>query len=170
MRTCTRLRPAFAVALCCILPAAHAGKAHVHGAGRLDVAIDRNVVTLHLELPLDATVGFERAPQNDKEKAALAATERTLREAASLFRPTPAAGCEPRENGVTVGMPRFDDGGHADIEASYHFSCTTPDALKQIETTIFRSFRRLYRLEVQYTGPGGQGAQRLTPRQPVLAW
>jgi hypothetical protein len=46
---------------------------HAHGEGRLDVVIDKDSIAINLELPLDAAVGFERAPRNEREKAALAA-------------------------------------------------------------------------------------------------
>lgn len=156
-----------AAAILLALPAAHAQHRHVHGEGRLDVAIDKDTFTLNLELPLDAAVGFERAPKNDKEKAALAATENILNDATALFRPSAAASCSVQS--AQVGMPAF-DGEHADIDAHYVFRCAQPAALKAIETTLFKSFRRLYRLEAQYAGPAGQGARRLTPKQPVLSW
>ncbi len=147
---------------------AHAQHRHVHGEGHLDVAIDKDTITLNLELPLDVAVGFERAPKNDKEKAALAATEKTLNDAAALWLPTAAANCTVQA--VVMGMPKFASGEHADIDARYVFRCASPTALKGIETTIFKHFKRLYRLEAQRVGPTGQGAQRLTPKNPVLGW
>ena len=147
---------------------AHAGKAHVHGEGKLDAAIEKDTITLNLELPLDAAIGFERAPKNDNEKAALAAMEKALKDAASLWLPTAAAGCTVQA--AEVVMPRFDGSGHADAEARYVFRCANPAALKGIETSIFKSFKRLYRLEAQRVGPSGQGKQRLTPKSPALNW
>ncbi len=168
----------FAASLLFVLPAAHAAKAHVHGEGKLDVAIDKEQITLNLELPLDAAVGFERAAKNDKEKAALAAADKALKDAA-LFLPTPAANCTLQSMEIKVpftgGMDQHDhahegESHHADIDANYVFRCANPAVLKGIETTIFKSFKRLYRLEVQRAGPSGQGAMRLTPNKPVLNW
>jgi hypothetical protein len=161
------VRIILAVATLLALPAAHAQHKHAHGEGKLDVAIDKEIITLNLELSLDAVTGFERAPKNDKEKAALAAAEKVLSDAAALFVPSAAANCVVQS--VQVGMPQF-EGGHADIDANYVFRCTTPTALKGVETTIFKQFKRLYRLEAQRVGPVGQGAQRLTPKQPTLVW
>ena len=148
-----------------------AAGAHVHGAGKLDVTIDKGTITLQLELPLDAATGFEHAPKNDKEAAALVAAGKALNSPA-LFVPTPAANCT--EQPAKVAMPAFDgkqDGNtHADIDATYVFRCAAPAALKSIETNIFRNFSRLYRIEVQRAGPVGQGAGRLTAKNPVLVW
>ena len=144
---------------------------HAHGEGKLDVVIDKDSIAINLELPLDAAVGFERAPKNEREKAALAAAEKALGDAA-LFVPTPAANCKPQP--PKVAMPAFgtragtDD--HGDIDASYAFRCANPAALKSIETSIFKNFKRLYRLEAQRVGPSGQGKQRLTPKNPAITW
>jgi hypothetical protein len=100
-----RISAAFlALAAALSLPAL-AGKGHVHGEGSLEVVIDKDNLSLRLELPLDVAVGFERAPRNDKEKAALAAAQQALSDPA-LFAPTPAAGCKPEP--ARVEMPTFD--------------------------------------------------------------
>jgi hypothetical protein len=144
---------------------------HAHGEGKLDVVIDKDSIAINLELPLDAAVGFERAPKNEREKAALAEAEKIFGDAA-LFVPTPAANCKPQAPKVV--MPAFgakagaDDPG--DIDASYSFRCANPAALKSIETGIFKNFKRLYRLEAQRVGPSGQGKQRLTPKSPAITW
>ena len=164
------MHPIHLLALLAVL-ALPAQAQHAHGEGMLDVVIDKDSIAINLELPLDAAVGFERAPRNEREKAALAATERTLGDAA-LFVPTPAANC--RAQPPKVVMPAFGakagNDGHGDIYASYTYRCANPAALKSIETGIFKQFKRLYRLEAQRAGPSGQGKQRLTPKNPVLAW
>ena len=164
-----RISAAFLALAALSLPAL-AEKGHVHGEGSLEVVIDKGNLSLRLELPLDVAVGFERAPRNDKEKAALAAAQQVLSDPA-LFAPTPAAGCKAEP--ARVEMPMFDGkkpAEHADIEATHAFRCATPAALKSVETTIFKRFKQLYRLEARRAGPSGQGAARLTPKNPVLAW
>jgi hypothetical protein len=147
---------------------AHAhGKKHVHGEGRLDVAVDQGHLSLNLMLPLDAAVGFERKPKNDKEKATLEAAEKTLKDAGLLWAVNLSARCQLVS--VQVSLPKL-DGGHADIDASYAYRCANPSDLKTIETSLFKSFKRLYRLEVQHVSAKGQGAVRLTPKNPELRW
>jgi hypothetical protein len=147
---------------------AHAsGKKHVHGEGRLNAAIDKGDLTLSLELPLDSAVGFERKPRSEREKTALETAEKTLREAGTLWLINSTAGCQLLT--AQVGMPKF-DGGHADIEATYVYKCSNFADLKTVETSLFKSFKRLYRLDVQQVGSKNQGATRLTPKNPVLRW
>jgi hypothetical protein len=164
------MKPAliFAASVLLVVPSVHAqAHKHVHGEGRLDVAIEKDSIAFDLELPLDTVVGFEHAPQTTKEKAAFAEAHQTLQDAAVLFLPTAAAQCTVRE--AKAEMPDFKD-AHADFDVSYRFQCANPAALKAIETTLFKRFPRLYRLETQRAGPTGQGAQRLTPKNPVLSW
>lgn len=143
------------------------GKKHVHGEGRLDVAVDKGNLSLNLELPLDVAVGFERKPKNDKEKATLEAAGKILQDAGLLWVINSSAGCQLIS--AQVGLPKF-EGGHADIDASYTYQCANPSDLKTVETALFKSFKRLYRIEVQHVGPKSQGATRLTPKNPVLRW
>lgn len=42
--------------------------AHVHGVGKLDVALEGNTLTLHLDTPLVNVVGFEHAASSSKDK------------------------------------------------------------------------------------------------------
>lgn len=145
-----------------------AGKGHVHGEASLAVVIDSGRLELELELPLDAATGFERAPKSEKEKALLAEAARVLKDAGALWVPTPAAGCTVES--VDVGMPDFKGGEHADVDARYVFRCVAVDRLKGVETTLFKRFKRLFRIEARRAGEHGQGAQRLTPNRPALAW
>lgn len=152
---------------------ARAATGHSHGVGALEVSIENAQIAIDLELPLDSMTGFEHAPKNDKEKAALAEAERRLKDAAATFIPTPEAGCTVTS--VKVSVPYADGktasgGEHADIDASYVFRCANPAALKGIETRLFKHFTRLYRIEARRIGPEGQGATRLSAKQPTLSW
>lgn len=151
--------------------AAHAGKAHVHGEGSLEVVIDKDQLSFNLELPMDVAVGFERAPKTDKEKDSLAAAAKALNDGANVFVPTAAAECVLTS--TRVSLPEFGKAAadaHVDIDATYVFRCAKPAALKGFETSLFKQFKRLYRLEAQRIGPSGQGKGRMSPKQPGLSW
>ena len=126
-----------------------------------------------LELPLESAVGFERAPKTDKEKAALADAAKLLNDANAVFVPTPAAQCTVESSQVSIPHTdgaAADKDGHADVDATYVFRCANPAALKGVETTLFKHFKRLYRLEARRVGPTGQGSMRLSAKQPTLSW
>ena len=151
---------------------AHAAPAHVHGVANLELAVEGDQLTLDLDMPLDNTVGFEHPPRNDKEKAALAALMKLLQNGAELFVPAAAADCKLEkvklEDAFPDGKAKAD--GHAEVGAFYVFRCTQPAALKAMETSLFRHFSRLQRVDAQRATPGGQGSARMTPDQPSLAW
>ena len=75
--------------------AAYAQHAHEHGAARLEVALDGGKLSIGLESPLDNLVGFEHAPRNEKQRAALAKMTDDLKGTERLFDLPAAAACEP---------------------------------------------------------------------------
>ena len=54
---------------------------------------------------------------------------------------------------------------HADLEASYEFTCTQPDALRTLDVGLFDAYKRTQRIEVQVVGPKGQA--KVTLRRPA---
>ena len=79
-------------------PAAAKPHAHVHGIGKLQIAIDGNTLLLNLETPLDNLIGFEHVPRTEVQKAALNKMVARLNKASTLFLPTAAADCTPESN------------------------------------------------------------------------
>ncbi len=148
---------------------AWAGKAHVHGAARLDIAVEPTRVTLFLETPLENLLGFERAPRTEAERAAADAMLARLRAFDGLLRVDGAAGCKP--GAVRIDAPALAQGGtasdkdgHADLEAQFEFVCTAGTKAGFVEVGLFDAFPRLTRLELQLVGPRGQ--LKATLRRP----
>lgn len=154
--------------------AAWAGKAHEHGAARLDVAFEAGKLSIGLESPLDGLLGFERAPRTDAEKQRVEKMVATLRAADKLFVVDPAAQCSlgkveltsaPLKLGAAAPGGKPDD-GHGDLDADIEFSCKSAPAF--VDVALFASFPRMARLDVQTATPKGQrkqvlkrGAQRI---------
>ncbi|MCE2914952.1 MAG: DUF2796 domain-containing protein [Rubrivivax sp.] len=150
------------------------GKAHEHGAMKLDVAVDGNTLVIALETPLDNLLGFERAPRNDAERKAAADVLARLRGpdmAAPLWSADAAAQCSLSLAEVkapvlepVAGSPA-PKGGHADLDARYEYRCAQPAALRQLDVALFDAYRRIKRIDVQVAGPQGQA--KLTLRRPA---
>ena len=160
MRTIVTL--AAAAALLAHLPAAQAAKAHVHGIARLDIAVETNKLSLHLDSPLDNLVGFERAPRSDAERKQVDAAVAKLKDAASMFRIDAAAQCKPAKvelasAALKLGQPdpAEADSGHADIDASFEFDCVDATKARYVDVGLF-GFSHLQGLEVQVATPTGQ--------------
>jgi hypothetical protein len=162
----------------CAVPPALAGDAHVHGEARLAVAVDGPTLTLMLESPADNLLGFEHAPRNDSERAAVTQLKETLNRPAELFVPTPEAGCAPSGTKLAsalfaAGYPHGHDAHgaeHTDVEAEYVFHCARPGELAGLDVRLFERFEGLGKLKAEVVGPGGQKAATLSPRQRLLSW
>lgn len=177
-----------AIALVLALPpAAHAGKAHEHGVAKLDVAIEGNKLTVAMESPLDSLLGFERAPRTDNERKAATDMLARLRSGGALFKADAAAKCTLSKVEVTApvleaaGNPPISgagaktavpgpvakaaEGDHADLDASYEYTCAQPQQLRALEQGLFAAFRRMQRIEVQVAG--AQGQSKVTLKRPA---
>lgn len=178
--------------------AQHAGGAHEHGVAELSVATEGATLVIEIVSPLDNLVGFEHAPASAAQRRALATAEAQLRDAPGLFRLPAAAGCalaEVRIEGGWMGgaaaakeqaarparahdhdhdkahehgAASADEGGHADVMASYRFDCAHPQALDAIDTQLFAVFPRLREVRAARATAGGQGALVLRPGRTVL--
>jgi Protein of unknown function (DUF2796) len=151
-----------------------AGKAHEHGVARADLAVEPTRITVLLEMPMDGLVGFERAPRDDAERKAVDAGLARLRNAAALFAIDPAAQCTPGPVELTapvLGLGKAaapaaaKNDGHADIDASYEFSCADGFRAGFVEVGLFEAFARLKRVEVQAVTRKGQ--IKATLRRPA---
>ncbi|MBL0726439.1 DUF2796 domain-containing protein [Piscinibacter sp. HJYY11] len=168
--------PALFCALAIAATSAHAaGKAHAHGDARLDVAIEPQRLSLQFSSPLDNLVGFERAPRNDKERQQVDAAVARLNAADTMFRIDAAAQCklakvELASAALKLGPvdPAQAKSDHADIDASYEFSCTDATKARHIDIGLFE-FKRLHRLDVQVAASTGQFKRALKPSATRLS-
>ncbi len=148
-----------------------AAPAHVHGEARLEIVVDGNTLSIHLETPLDGLLGFERAPRSPAEKQAVQAMKVTLAQPERLFLLTAEAGCKaetPQLESPIFGGKAGD--GHLDLDADYRWQCAKPAALRAMSTRLFAEFPKMKRIKVEFAGPGGQKSGHLTPQQPRFAW
>jgi len=177
--TLLRLMHSLAFAFACASGTAWAaGKAHEHGALKLDVAIEGKRLTIAMEAPLDNLLGFERAPRTDAERKAAAevlARLRTPDKGAPLFAMDATAQCtlikadvraavlEPGPKTNSKNSANKDD--HADVDADYEFSCAQPSELRSLDVGLFDAYRRIQRVDVQVAGPKGQS--KVTLKRPA---
>ncbi len=171
----TRSTLALAVVLgACAGTAWATGKAHEHGALKLDVAIEGNKLTIEMEAPLDNLLGFERAPRTDAERKAAADVLARLRsrdKGTPLFVVDAAAQCtldkaEVRAPVLEPGASPASKDGHADLDANYGFTCAKPDELRTLDVGLFDAYKRIQRIDVQVAGPKGQA--RVTLKRPAF--
>ena len=145
--------------------------AHVHGLMHLDIAVDKQLLTVQLESPLDSLLGFGRRPRTPAERQAADALLKLMGDAATLFKPDAAAQCVPttvslesaalQSMAPPTGTQVGNESDHADLNASYEFRCAHPDKLTVVEVGLFDAFKRLHKIEVQVAGAKLQSKQTL---------
>lgn len=167
--------------LCCLAAPAfaahdHDHHAHVHGVAKLEVAVEGGRIDLHLESPLEALLGFEHAPGNDKERAAVARMHQALKQGDRLFAPTAAAGCKLVSVQVEAAVLEAGHKGHGhqdehgDLDADFQFTCAQPGKLTGMEVRLADTFPGMRRVDAQVVSGKGQSAARLTAKMRFLSW
>jgi len=159
-----------------------AHEAHVHGVGKLDVAVDGQTLSLHLDSPLVNLIGFEHKASSDQDRQSAKDMAKILRNAANVFVINASAGCtvssvnlasaaiEPSLLGeaATKATAPADHDGHADLDADFLFQCRTPEQLKSIDVKLFEAFKGFVSIDVQLVTSKHQAAAKLTPTSSRL--
>jgi hypothetical protein len=167
---------------------------HVHGIAALNLVLEGREVYVEIDSPAANIVGFEHAPSSDADHATLDKAVATLKDGARLFRFNDAAGCRMETVNVSYALldeeqddhasehssdhvhekkGKHDDeehegDGHSDIEAVYHFVCSAPRKLTEVNVELFDAFPVMEKLELQYVIEARQGATELTAGNHVV--
>ena len=194
MRT---IRTAFMLAAglaCATLPASAEEHrqlgAHVHGHGRLNIAVDGKKVLIGLEVPGADIVGFEHEPATPEQKAAIPNAKAKLANGLALFQPEAKAHCELEQVKVSLeagheeehehgtpapaaaqapaGKPEEESGHHAEFHAEYELSCSAPSRLTSMTFEYFNVFAGAQELDVSVISPKGQSSFEVKRDKPSL--
>ncbi|WP_050466072.1 DUF2796 domain-containing protein [Herbaspirillum chlorophenolicum] len=158
--------------------------AHEHGVGKLDVALEGNTLTLHLDTPLINLVGFEHAATSARDKETVQAMAKVLRDAGRMFATDAAAQCKPAEiqlesavlppallgeKSPSSAAPAAASDGHADLDGDFTLVCASPGALNTVDASaLFRAFPGFQRIDVQLATPKKQAAFQLAPDNGII--
>jgi hypothetical protein len=168
--------------------------AHEHGRGTLDIALEGSRLSMELEAPGADIVGFEHAANTEKQKAALAAAEKQLAAAGTLFQLPPAAGCVLKEAKVAVeaegdhdhdhaaddhaasdpvdkdhdATAAHDEHEHSAFRAEYAFDCKAPGSITSIGFGYFKAFAGAQRLDVTVVTPKQQSRFEVSRAKPSI--
>jgi hypothetical protein len=159
--------------------------AHVHGHGRLNMAIEDKTVSIELEVPGADIVGFEHEATTPKQKAAIEKAKATLAKGLSLFAPPPSAKCVQKDAKVAVKTGHDDEHGdqtkeekadtaeketehHSEFHAEYAFECASPSRLTSIVFNYFKAFPDAQELDITLISPKGQSSYEVKRDKPRL--
>lgn len=160
---------------------------HVHGEGKLAIAIEGSKVAMELEAPAKDIIGFEHAPKTAKQKKALAGAKARLGKGLELFRPSPEAQCVQTQAKVDlVGLTKSSkkhnhahdkhdhdhgdkDAHHAEFRVNYTYDCKSPAKLTSIALEYFSVFKGTEKLDISVIGPKGQTSVEASRDNPSIA-
>lgn len=165
---------------------------HEHGHGILNIAVEKNRVSMDLDVPGMDVVGFEHQPNTPEQKATAKRAEAALAEALSLFKMPDGAGCKVAEAKVSIEAEGAHDGaetkesaakptdepaekaaggepeGHNDYNVSYVLECEKPAAITTIQFGYFKAFEGAKALTVNVVSEKAQNSYEVTREKPLL--
>jgi len=164
--------------------------AHVHGEGRLSLAVETKEIEIEVTLPGADVVGFEHKAETAADKKAVAAALAKLKDGGALFKFPAEAGCKLEKAAAKLdGMAgeahkahahkeqghkehgkkghahkddHKDQAGHGEFKAHYHFDCANTGAATHVDVGLFKAFPSLKEIDAATITAKGQGAQALT--------
>jgi hypothetical protein len=144
---------------------------HQHGVAQVDAAVDATGIEWSLTADGEGILGFEHAPADAAELAAVARATDALRAGATLVAVSAAAGCTVQNSDV---QSPYDgggaEGGHSDWKASYRLICGSTAAIDEIDVSgLFAAFPGLETVKLQLIFATGQTGADLTPKNPRIA-
>jgi hypothetical protein len=169
---------------------------HQHGHGTLNIAVEKNRVSMDLDVPGMDVVGFEHAPNTTDERAAAKKAEGRLGQALVLFKVPQSAGCKASNAKVTIEAENENDhdadknaasgsdgkamkstepsgdkhdshAGHNDYNVAYVLECAKPAEITSIEFDYFKSFAGAKALTVNVVTEKAQNTYEVTRENPV---
>ena len=112
------------------------------------------MIEMELESPADDIVGFEHAPENEKQKSQINKALAIFKDKKGVFMPTPAAGC--KITGHSAEFESDPSSGHAGFHVRWEMSCSNPSKIKNLSTSFFKSFPKAEEIEVEVVSEAGQ--------------
>lgn len=165
----------------------HAG-AHVHGAGELNLVLDKKVLSLELLVPSESIFGFEHEAKSDADQKKVADAMGMLQDPAALFVVEGAGLCQMAAVKVAVNQealkPQSEkksvkqhkkaahdhQEAHSDVMASYTITCEKSEGFTSLQVKLFERFPNIQKLRLSFVGELGQRSGVLTKKSSNFSW
>jgi hypothetical protein len=142
--------------------------AHEHGTAKLDIAFDSKKVEVNFEAPSISIYGFEHIAKSSKQKSAVAAGIKKLKEnITSMLIFSPDLKCKIEKNKIDPFVKEEEDDDdvhhdepqntkvkaeHGNLKALFTFNCDKPLTGSLIKFSFSRFFPAIHKLNVQVLG------------------
>lgn len=142
----------------------HSLGAHEHGAVKLALAVEKNMMEIDLDGPSETFIGFEHAPKTDKEKAILNGTKNQWeKKLLTLISLPEALGCQISEASLGLVI----EGVHADLEAKAKITCAKDLAGASASIALIKSFWKIKKLKVDIVSASASTIEITKPVQVI---
>jgi len=129
-------------------------ESHEHGVSSLKMALEGQILEMELESPANDIVGFEHAPENKSQKAAIAKALSLLKSKPGVFKTPPTANCKVEDVSGKFEVEK----DHAGFHITWKIKCLNPKEIKSLETNFFQKFPKAKEIEVEIISAFGQKA------------
>ena len=146
----------------------HEHRAHSHGNGTLELAIDGKSVKGKFELPMESLLGFENLPKNASQKKTMAALQEATQTIENFIQLPASAGCVSKSISATSDMFLGKKSDHSDLDLSFEWECKKISEVKQIDLVIFKNYRKLKSMKVDLVTPQSQQSFQVKSNKPTI--
>ena len=152
---------------------------HEHGAAKLMMVMEREILQIELEVPSESLIGFEHFPKSQSNRENFNKAIKVLSDPSKLFLQPIKAEC--LLVGMNVSQSLFsneeehghdesekeDEHGHDESEKSeihsefsskYHWHCEHLDEIDSIDTQLMNIFPRIEEIRVRWITKNNQGS------------
>jgi hypothetical protein len=142
---------------------AQAHKAHTHGAGSVEVAMEVDKLEIDLEISGDAIVGFETKPNGEAQTKVALEAETKLKTLDKVVKIN-GGDCTLKDHQVKVEY----DKNHSDYDIGLEFSCKKPLEVASLDFTVMDAFKGIKELSVSFVSKTKQDQKVLKGSQRIF--
>ena len=147
---------------------AHVYRAHTHGNGTLELAIDGNSVKGKFEIPMESLLGFENLPKNADQKRAVSTLQDASKKIDNFIKLPSQAGCVQKRTVAEADMFLGKKSDHSDLDLTFEFECKKPTEINQINLVIFTNYQKLKSLKVDVLSQISQHSFQVSSKKPFV--
>lgn len=139
----------------------HSLHAHEHGAIKVGIAVEKNVIEIDIDGPAESFLGFEYMPKTDKEKKQFSdLKDKWIKNLEKFFIFDPKLKClveaanfeqimEELDEKEVKGKVKKESGTHSEIEATAKVRCVSDAAGSDVTVALKREFKKIKKLEIE---------------------
>ena len=144
---------------------------HIHGRGHLHVTVVGNKLAVEVRVTGHDVIGFEREARSEQQRQTIAAAKKNFKDHSKII-VLPAEGrclVSAKPKVVFVVSSKNERHVHRDFRATYEFTCTDIDKVKQVDARLFTLYPQVTHLDARWTAKGHHSYCGVNPNKTVFS-